>query len=80
MCPLLFREKMLPFGRVGPSDSKIKRPVYRYIFSCPGQAQALVSFFYLARVSRSLAFFLELIDHHGRVVSEYPWCRLDIWG
>eukprot|EP00904_Undaria_pinnatifida_P011031 jgi/Undpi1/7058/HiC_scaffold_21.g09532.m1 len=41
VCPLLFREKMLPFGRVGPSDSKIKRPVYRYIFSCPGQAQAL---------------------------------------
>eukprot|EP00904_Undaria_pinnatifida_P011028 jgi/Undpi1/7055/HiC_scaffold_21.g09529.m1 len=42
VCPLLFREMMLPSGRVGTSDSQIKRPVYRYIFSCPGQAQALV--------------------------------------
>ncbi|CAM9611990.1 unnamed protein product, partial [Ascophyllum nodosum] len=39
VCPLLFRERLE--GSVGdnlPSD----RPVYRYIFQCPGPAQALV--------------------------------------
>ena len=42
VCPLLFREKMLPSSRAGPIDSPTERPVYRYIFSCPGQAQAMV--------------------------------------
>eukprot|EP00904_Undaria_pinnatifida_P011027 jgi/Undpi1/7054/HiC_scaffold_21.g09528.m1 len=41
VCPLLFREKMLPSSRAGPIDSPTERPVYRYIFSCPGQAQAM---------------------------------------
>lgn len=43
VCPLLFRERMegssvAERGQVPSSD----RPVYRYIFSCPGLAQALV--------------------------------------
>ncbi len=51
VCPLLFRERMDPGAGVGGSGSgggggenrsSQLRPVYRYIFSCPGQAQALV--------------------------------------
>lgn len=30
-------------GSLGRGAQPTKRPVYRYIFSCPGQAQALVS-------------------------------------
>lgn len=50
VCPLLFREKMGPDGEIGGGNGGRRdalpnqlRPVYRYIFSCPGQAQALVS-------------------------------------
>lgn len=43
VCPLLFRQKMeSPSGTSPSSDSPSARPVYRYIFSCPGEAQALV--------------------------------------
>ncbi|CAM9558139.1 unnamed protein product [Pylaiella littoralis] len=42
VCPLLFREKMTPETPVGGGQPTTKRPVYRYVFSCPGQAQALV--------------------------------------
>lgn len=53
VCPLLFRERMDPGadvggsgsgsgGRAGENWSSQLRPVYRYIFSCPGSAQALV--------------------------------------
>lgn len=42
VCPLLFREKMETSSGVNPDHTRSKRPVYRYIFSCPGQAQALV--------------------------------------
>ena len=43
MCPLLFREKMAATGpSVKSKSSAAARPVYRYIFLCPGQAQVLV--------------------------------------
>lgn len=43
VCPLLLREKMEPPDSIRSTrDSSSTRPVYRYIFSCPGQAQALV--------------------------------------
>eukprot|EP00752_Nemacystus_decipiens_P001683 g1633.t1 len=41
VCPLLFREK-LGAGSLGRGARSTKRPVYRYVFSCPGQAKALV--------------------------------------
>lgn len=44
VCPLIFREKMETAGGVDPRNARSKRPVYRYIFSCPGQAQALVRY------------------------------------
>lgn len=45
MSPLLFRERMGTTGTggvVGKGDARAPRPVYRYIFLCPGQAQTLV--------------------------------------
>ncbi|CAM9875878.1 unnamed protein product [Sphacelaria rigidula] len=37
VCPLLFRERM------GPTvDKKQARPVYKYVFTCPGKAEILV--------------------------------------
>lgn len=42
VCPLLFREKMGVSSDIGRGDLPTTRPVYKYIFSCPGQAQALV--------------------------------------
>lgn len=42
VCPLLFRERMGAASALGRGNLRTARPVYRYIFSCPGQAQALV--------------------------------------
>ncbi|CAN0199094.1 unnamed protein product, partial [Ectocarpus sp. 12 AP-2014] len=42
VCPLLFREKMGTDSPIGRGQLFTKRPTYRYVFSCPGQAQALV--------------------------------------
>ncbi|CAM9319898.1 unnamed protein product [Pylaiella littoralis] len=42
VCPLLFREKMGTETPLGRGQLPTKRPVYRYVFSCPGQAQVLV--------------------------------------
>eukprot|EP00752_Nemacystus_decipiens_P002581 g2416.t2 len=42
VCPLLFREKMVAAAPALKSKSSAAaRPVYRYIFLCPGQAQLL---------------------------------------
>jgi len=43
VCPLLFREKMEGVSSVGRGRASAKRPVYRYVFTCPGPAQAMVS-------------------------------------
>ena len=43
VCRLLFREKIEPASGVATKSVAAKRPMYRYIFTCPGQAQALVS-------------------------------------
>ncbi|CAB1101232.1 unnamed protein product [Ectocarpus sp. CCAP 1310/34] len=40
VCPLLFRERMGAASAVGRGHLPSKRPVYRYIFSCPAKAQA----------------------------------------
>ena len=42
VCPLLFREKMGVSSGIGRGDLPTSRPVYKYIFSCPGQAQSIV--------------------------------------
>ncbi|CAM9704645.1 unnamed protein product, partial [Ectocarpus fasciculatus] len=42
VCPLLFREKMGAASTFGRGYLPTSRPVYRYIFLCPGQAQNLV--------------------------------------
>lgn len=42
VCPLLFRQRMGAAGTAGSGHLPSKRPVYRYIFSCPGKAQAQV--------------------------------------
>ncbi|CAN0025142.1 unnamed protein product, partial [Ectocarpus sp. 6 AP-2014] len=41
VCPLLFRERMGATSAVGRGNLPTTRPVYRYIFLCPGQAQVL---------------------------------------
>ncbi|CAM9831972.1 unnamed protein product [Ectocarpus sp. 4 AP-2014] len=40
VCPLLFRQRMGAASAVGRGHLPSKRPVYRYIFSCPANAQA----------------------------------------
>lgn len=42
VCPLLFREKMGDSSTTFRGRASTVRPVYRYVFLCPGQAQALV--------------------------------------
>ncbi|CAM9152625.1 unnamed protein product [Ectocarpus sp. 12 AP-2014] len=41
VCPLLFRERMGAVSSFGRGYLPTSRPVYRYIFLCPGQAQIL---------------------------------------
>ncbi|CAN0184392.1 unnamed protein product, partial [Scytosiphon promiscuus] len=41
VCPLLFRERMGAVTPAGRGFLTTPRPVYRYIFLCPGQAQVL---------------------------------------
>lgn len=54
VCPLLFREKMGVSSDIGRGDLPTTRPVYKYIFSCPGQAQALVRIQMLYEVSTKI--------------------------
>lgn len=42
VCPLLFRERLGVSGAGDNGDVLTARPVYRYVFQCPGSAQALV--------------------------------------
>ncbi|CAM9298493.1 unnamed protein product [Ectocarpus sp. 4 AP-2014] len=41
VCPLLFRERMGAVSSFGRGYLPTSRPVYRYIFLCPGQAEIL---------------------------------------
>lgn len=42
VCPFMFRERMGATSAVGRGHLPSKRPVYRYVFSCPGKAHAQV--------------------------------------
>lgn len=42
VCPLLFRERLGVSDSGDNGDVLTARPVYRYVFQCPGSAQALV--------------------------------------
>ena len=64
VCPLLFREKMEASCRPslgGPPNTR--RSVYRYVFCCPGEAQALVSVY--RGLWREWAFERQLHDRES---------------
>lgn len=42
VCPLLFRERLGVSSAGANADVLTARPVFRYVFQCPGSAQALV--------------------------------------
>ncbi|CBJ27734.1 peroxidase [Ectocarpus siliculosus] len=67
VCPLLFRERMGAASAVGRGHLPSKRPVYRYIFSCPAKAQAQ------AQAVSGVCYFNMRAQEEGKGVVQRPY-------